>query len=93
MSFIVSGVRAAINSTSFGKKTEMYLTRPRNAHMSEADFGTGQFNILSTFNEFTSMPQPEMWWPRKSTSVQKNSDFFPFNHSPCFLKQSITIWT
>ena len=60
MSFVASGVRAAVNSASFGRKTEMYLTRPRNAHMSEADFGTGQFNILSTFNEFASMPRPEI---------------------------------
>ena len=90
MSLVVSGVRTAINSASFGKKTVMYLTRPRNAHTSNTDFGMGQLNILSAFDEFASMPQPEMWWPRKSTSVQKNSDFFPFNCSPCFLKQSIT---
>jgi hypothetical protein len=84
MSLVVSGIRAAKNSASFGKKTEMYLTRPRNACMSEANFRTGQFKILSTFDEFTLMPQLEMWWPRKSTSMQKKFQFLSIQLQPMF---------
>ena len=49
---------------------------PRKAHTSVELAGTGQSKIFWIFEVFSSIPQAEMWCPRKSISIKKKSHFF-----------------
>jgi hypothetical protein len=89
----VNGVKRMVHSASPGKKTEIYLTKPKKARMSVALFGVGQSLMRSIFNEFTSIPRAEMWCPRKSISCEKNSHLDALQNSLALQRDWITLLT
>jgi hypothetical protein len=83
ISFEVSGVRIDVCSASFSRYTAIYHMSPRKDQTSDAIFGVGQDKILSMHDDMASIPRCNIWWPRKSTSVQKNFDFLALRQRPC----------
>ena len=69
----------------------MYRTRPRKARTSVELVGTGQSKIFWIFDVFGSIPQAEMWWPRKSISVKKNAHFFGLQNNLAAIGAFMTI--
>src|SRR5882762_6659533 len=90
-SFVVKGVNTVVWSASFGKKVATYLTSPRKDWTSVEHLGTGQFRILSTFEELSSMPHAEIWCLKKSISKRKNAHFAGFRCNLALAKAFITI--
>ena len=76
-----------------GRKSAMYHMRPRNTWTSVANLGTGQFMMWLTFFASGLIPWQEMWWPRKSTSVQNKLLFLTEQYRFVFRRASSTSLT
>jgi hypothetical protein len=91
--FVVNGVRILVWSTRCGRNWSRYLTSPRKDLTLLVQFGTGQSKICCAFEASASIPDAEIWWPRKLISVQNKDVFLGEQNKLAFHSASSTSWT
>lgn len=85
-SFFIKEVKTDVCSVSTGKKATIYCTSLRNWQTCFAFFNCGHLMIFSTFDMSALMLLCEMWWLKKSISMQNRLLFLREQKSHIFCK-------